>query len=325
MKKEILQCGIIGTGRIAPRFLAEAKYVRGIHITAVYNPHETSARKFGEEHGLKCYYQELDEFLQELDVVYIAVPHQLHYEYARKCLVSGKHVLCEKPLAFTVREAKELYELAKDKNLILMEGIKTAHCPGFLQILDVANSGIIGEIKDVEACFSRITDASLREMTDSNYGGSFLEFGSYTLLPIVKLLGCQYESVEFDRILAENGVDIYTKVHVRYPNAFALSKTGLGVKSEGQLVIAGTKGYILAKAPWWLTKSFEVHFEDPNQVEKYSSEFLGDGLRYEIADLVANINGDKKENDCLTQEESIAIAGVMERFMKYRSSQSVDE
>ncbi len=314
----ILQLGIIGTGRIAPRFLAEAKYVSGINARAVYNPHEISARKFGEKYELEYFFGDFEEFLQHVDVVYIASPHQTHYEYARRCLERGRHVLCEKPLTFTVKEAEELYVLAEAKKTILMEGIKTAYCPGFMQMMNIAKNGTIGEIKDVEACFSRITNPRLREMVDEEYGGAFLEFGSYTLLPIFKLLGCHYESVEFTGISARNGIDLYSKIHFRFKNALALSKTGIGVKSEGQLVIAGTKGYILAESPWWLTKSFVVRFEDPAKVEQYSPKFLGDGLRYEIADFVSRINGNEKNSYFLTKEESIAMAGVVERFMESR-------
>ncbi len=213
-----------------------------------------------------------------------------------------------------------MYDLAKERNVVLMEGIKTAFCPGFIQMMNLARSGIIGEVRDVEACFSRITPPHLREMTDKKYGGAFLEFGSYTLLPIFKLLGCKYENVEFDSILAENGIDLYSKIHFRFKNALAMSKTGIGVKSEGQLVIAGTKGYILAESPWWLTRSFEVRYEDPSKIEKYSPKFLGDGLRYEIADFVSKINGTEKLSYCLTKEESVAMAGVVEKFMEVRRS-----
>lgn len=314
----ILQLGIVGSGRIAPRFLAEAKFVSGANVRAVYNPHEQSAKEFGEKYELEAYYGEFSDFLQHIDAIYIAAPHETHYGYARAALENGKHVLCEKPLTFTVKQAEELYEMAEEKGIILMEGIKTAYCPGFVQMMNIAKNGIIGEIKDVEACFSRITHPSMREMVDTQYGGAFLEFGSYTLLPIFKLLGCDYESVEFDSIPAENGVDLYSKIHFRFKDGLALSKTGIGVKSEGQLVIAGTKGYILAESPWWLTKSFEVRFEDPNKIERYSPKFLGDGLRYEIADFVSKINGNDKMSYYLTKEESIAMAGVVERFMELR-------
>ena len=88
------------------------------------------------------------------------------------------------------------------------------------------------------------------------------------------------------------------------------------MKSEGRLLIAGTKGYIVAEAPWWKTKYFEVHYEDPGKVEKFSDRFLGEGLRYEISDFLSMINGSSKNEFKLTRGESMAIAGIMETFLK---------
>ena len=94
----------------------------------------------------------------------------------------------------------------------------------------------------------------------------------------------------------------------------ALSKNGVAVKSEGQLVVAGTKGYVLAPSPWWLTRRFEVHFEDSSKIEVYEPVFQGDGFRYEISDFVSKINGIDK----LTAEEAIAMAEVTEAYMKQK-------
>lgn len=319
-RNPVIQIGIVGSGRIAPRFLSEAKYVSGAHVQAVYNPHVESALAFAKQYEVECYGECFQTFLDHVDAIYIASPHQTHYGYAKEAILNKKHVLCEKPLTFTVGEAEELYGLADKMGVVLMEGIKTAFCPGFIQMMNVAKSGIIGEIRDIEACFSRITAPHLREMTDAEYGGAFLEFGSYTLLPIFKLYGCDYEDVRFDCLPAKNGVDLYSKIHFRYKDGLALSKTGIGVKSEGQLIIAGTKGYILAESPWWLTKSFEVRFEDPDKIQKYSPKFFGGGLRYEVADFVSKINGRDKMEYCLTKEESIAMAGVVEKFLKGRET-----
>lgn len=321
VKFPIVRMGIVGTGRIAPRFLAEAKYVSGLNVQSAYNPHRENVRVFAEEHELEAYSGAFEEFLESVDAVYIATPHETHTEYTRKALQMRKHVLCEKPMAFTVRETEELFALAQENGVVLMEGIKTAYCPGFIQLLNVARSGKIGEIVDVEACFSRLTAPHLRERADAEYGGAFLEFGSYTVLPIVKLLGTQYKSVKFSSMPAENGVDLYTKVYFDYAKGMATSKTGVGVKSEGQLLISGTNGYILAESPWWLTRKFQVRYEDPNRIETYTPNFMGDGLRYEISEFVSRINGKNKHPDRLTQEESIAMAEVVERFMEERRRQ----
>lgn len=317
----ILQAGIVGTGRIAPRFLAEAKYVSGVNVRCAYNPNKKSAQQFADAHALEGYSGSFEEFLDAVDAIYIATPHETHYDYAKRALLKGRHVLCEKPLALSAEEARELFELARERNLVLMEGIKTAYCPGFTQIISIARSGKIGEICDVEACFSRLTAPNLREMIDAEYGGAFLEFGSYTLLPIIKLLGLEYESVDIDSIPADNGVDLYTKIRFRYPGAMAVSKTGIGVKSEGQLLISGTKGYILAESPWWLTRKFQVRYEDPGKIEEYKPSFVGDGLRYEIGDFVSGINGRNHHTVRLTEEETVAMAGIVERFMKKRQAE----
>ena len=111
-------------------------------------------------------------------------------------------------------------------------------------------------------------------------------------------------------------MDIFTKVSLRYQTGIATATCGLGVKSEGRLLISGTKGYIVAEAPWWKTTYFEVHYENPGEVEKYSERFLGDGLRYEISDFLSMINGNGNNEFKLTRGESVALAGMMERFME---------
>ena len=171
----------------------------------------------------------------------------------------------------------------------------------------------------MEACFTKLEDSGRRELSDVDYGGSFTELSSYTLLPIVKIFGSNYEHVSFESIYSENGVDIYTKAYFRYKASMATSKTGLGVKSEGQLIISGTKGYIVVDAPWWKTQSFEIKYEDKNLNEKFFTKFLGDGLRYEISDFVSAINGYESKSFKLTKEESVFMAQMIEKFLAERN------
>ena len=317
-KFQIVRVGIVGTGRIAPRFVAEAKYVSGIDIVCAYNPEIESGKRFQRKCDIECLTAEYEDFLEKVDAVYIASPNETHYEYAKRALECGKHVLCEKPIAFTRVESEGLYQLAREKKLILLEAVKTAYCPGFQQLINVAQSGKIGEIRDVEATFTRLADPNSRERKDASFGGAFLEFGSYTLLPIFKLLGTDYKEVQFRTMKDENGVDIYTKVYLDYENAVATSKNGVAVKSEGQLVISGTKGYILAESPWWLTKKFVVRYENANQIETYEPTFNGDGLRYEISEFVCQINGYSKRGYKLTEEEAVSMAEITEKYMEYK-------
>lgn len=313
----IQRIGIIGTGRIAERFMPEAALVSGVNTQCVYNPHIDSARAFARKWKIDAC-EDIEAFYQSLDIVYIASPHGTHYDYIRQALEHGKHVLCEKPICLNRRQAEELFAYAKEKNLVLFEGIKTAYCPGFAKLLGIACSGVIGNIRGVEACFTKLASEDTRELKDTEYGGSFTELGSYCLLPILKIFGNDYEDIRFESLNNESGLDIYTKAHIRYPNGLATAVCGLGVKSEGKLMISGTEGYIIAEAPWWKTSYFEVHHEDPNDVERFSERFLGDGLRYEICDLLSMINGDTKENFKLTRKDSEMLAEIMERFLAHR-------
>lgn len=312
---KIQRIGIIGTGRITGRFLMEAKSVSGVSVQGAYNPHKESAKRFAGKYEIDAF-DTLDELYEKSEIVYVASPHETHYEYVKDALEHDKHVICEKPFVLNKEQAVELFDIAKQRNRILFEGIKTAYCPGFIKLMDVARSGLIGSIRYVDACFTKLENPQSRELTDTKYGGSFLELGNYCLLPVIKLLGCEYEDVSFDSIYGEEKIDLFTKASLKFPRGLATITCGLGVKSEGRLLIAGTKGYIIAEAPWWKTTYFEVHYEDESKVEKYSERFLGDGLRYEISDMLNQINGNHKSEFKLTRGESMTMAGIMEAFLE---------
>lgn len=327
-----LRIGMIGNGRIANRFVEECraaseklenqkdnKKLDGIEITCVYNPKQESAAEFAKKHRIPLATSDMEEFLGNVDAVYIAVPHQFHFDYAKSMLEAGKHVLCEKPMSLIESDVIELYELAEQKKLVLMEGIKTNYAPGFKEIIQRVKRGEIGTVIDVEAAFTRIPVANTRECWDIENGGSFTEFGSYALLPIVKLFGTKNLHADYHYVEGETGVDTYVKAHFYQTDEFgqtisyATAKTGLGTKSEGQLLISGTKGYILVPSPWWLTKKFEICREDPSWNQTITTEFEGAGLRYEIEAFVKMMQGEEVP-EYLTAEESRWMAEQMDHF-----------
>lgn len=311
-----IRLGIIGTGRIAKRFVFDAKKVEDIEIICAYNPKATSARLFAESEGIELYFSDLELFFREVDAVYIASPHETHYLYARKAIEQGKHVLCEKPMCLSAMQVKELYGLARSSNVILQEAIKTAYFPGFMSLTEIATSGMIGEIVDVEACFTKIEKSEGRELSDTVYGGSITELGSYVLLPIVKLLGTEYTDVQFMSVTNENGVDTYSKIILNYGKKMALGKVGLAVKSEGDLVVAGTKGYIYCRAPWWLMEHFEIRDINGKTFQAYDYSIEGSGLQYELECFKKRTNGELTGTDW--EKESVAIISIIEKFLKLR-------
>ena len=314
----VIRIGIIGTGRVAPRFFEESSYVSGAEVVAAYNPDVDSAMEFNEKYQLPTYIDNFERFLDKVDAIYIASPNETHADYVRKGLKAGKHVLCEKPMTFTFAEAEELYNMAKSKRLKLMEGIRAAYLPIFQQIISTARDGTIGDICNIEACFSRLPQLGTREQCDYKYSGAFLEYGSYGMLPIFKLLGVDYNEVEIDSILGDNKIDIYTEARFKYDRCIATAKAGAGVKTEGHLIISGTKGYILVSSPWWLADSFEVRYEDPTNIERHKAEFQGGGFRYEISEFISKIKDTNGRDYKLTAGESRAMAKVIEKFMNQR-------
>lgn len=316
----IIKMGIVGTGRIAARFMAEEKYVSGMNTICAFNPETESGSAFQKNYGVPAYSENYVEFLEEIDAVYIASPNETHFAYAKTAIDAGKHVLCENPIALNRHDAEELYRLAGEHQVVILEGIKTAYCPGFQQLINTARSGQIGQIRDVEACFTRLANPYSRECTDHRFGGAFLEYAAYTLLPIFKIYGTDYKEVKIHSIKREDGLDLYTKIDLIYDQGIATAKCGVGVKTEGQLVLSGSKGYILAESPWWLTKKYKIRYEDPNKVETFEPKFQGDGLRYEMSEFVAQINKIDKNKYLLTQNEIVAMSEITEVFMRERMS-----
>ena len=111
--KAILRIGVVGTGRIAKRFMPEARGVSGIDVQAVYNPNFKSAKEFAEKYEVDAT-KTIDEFFSRVDAIYIASPHETHYNYIKMALQRGKHVLCEKPMALNADDCREMIAVAKE-------------------------------------------------------------------------------------------------------------------------------------------------------------------------------------------------------------------
>lgn len=318
--QDTYKIGVIGSGRIANRFVPETKVVNGAKVVSVLNPDKEDAEKFANKHSLEAY-TDFDVFIDKVDVVYIASPHLSHYNYAKRSLLAGKHVLCEIPFTLKKEEALELYRLAEEKSLVLMEASKTAYCPAFGHIVTLIKSGIIGDVVDVKASLSKMVAPPTRELEVKQAGGAMTEHAPLTVMAIIKLLGLDWKDINF-HTKRENGVDIYTKGVINYPHATSSFTLGIGVKTEGNLVISGTKGYVYVPAPWWLTSYFEVRYEDQTKNKKYFYSYDGEGLRYEIQEFLSMIVNDRHSCYKLRRRESVAIAEIIE---KYRNGENVTE
>ncbi len=314
-ERPTVRIGVIGTGSIASRFVPEAAFVNSNAIVAAYNPDPQAAQAYCTRFGIPTVAHSPEELYAACDAVYIASPHYTHYEYARQALMAEKHVLCEIPFVFNVREAEELFDLADRKGLVLMPAHKTAWCPAYGHLFTLLKSGVIGEIAEVNASVTTLTDEHSEKLDSQRLGGSMNENGCFPLLPILQLLGTGYRNINFYSKM-KNDVDMYTKAVFRFDHAVASFQVGLGVKTEGNMVISGTKGYVYVPAPWWKTDYFEVRYEDQNQNKKYFYPFSGEGLRYEIKEFVSCVLEGRTLQSKLTRKEILAMTRVQEQYLQ---------
>lgn len=308
-EKRLIRLGLIGDSLFIDKVIAETSFVNGIQVSSVCtNRRDTKT----SEYKLVDSYEEL---LEESDAVYIRSLPKHHYYHIRKTLESGKHVLCESPMTLNADQSEELFELAKSKNLILMEGIKTAYATAYSRLLLLIKGGKIGDVISVDAICTSLKNADGIQRTDWN---GIHEWGPTALLPIFQLLGTDYKTYNTIAHFSDDEHDSFTKMDFVYDHAVASIKVGDGVKSEGHLVISGTEGYIYVPAPWWKTDYFEIRYENQSMNKRYFYQLDGEGIRYELVAFARAIERGRAISNidtCIT----IKIAEIMNNFLEKRS------
>lgn len=313
--KSEVKFGLVGESSILNKIANESKAVNGITVTSVYTHNDSDLSP-----ELKELSREIDNFeelLERVDAVYIASRPDKHYRHIKIALENGVHVLCESPISLSVNEVEELFALAQEKKCVLMEGIKTAYSTAFSRLILLVKSGRIGEVVSVDA-----TCTSLRDVNkDSDYTwNSICAWGPTAMLPVFQILGTDYVDKHIvSRLSKENPqMDEFTKIDFVYPHAVASVKVGKGVKSEGELIISGTKGYVYVPAPWWKTDYFEIRYENPADNKRYFYQLDGEGIQYELLSFIRSIQSQHIYSS-VNMEKSIAIALIIHQVDKRES------
>lgn len=307
-----VRLGLIGDSNIVNKFERESHYVNGIGICGVCANSEDSLSP--EVKSLPIVTNDLEQLLEVCDAVYIVSEPEFHYRQIKRALEREVHVLCESPITLQVEQWLELSELARKKQCILMESIKTAYSTAYYRMLLLAKSGIIGKIVSIDAtCTSmRPVETVLRQGIGWN---SICAWGPTAALPIFQLLGTDFEKQDIITLPVTDGnmYDLFTKVSFIFKEAVASLKVGQGVKSESELLISGTKGYIFVPAPWWKTDYFEVRFERQEENRRYFYQLDGEGIRYELVVFLRSILN-KKSLSYIDMETTKAIIRLIGNY-----------
>ena len=317
------------------KYCSECRYVNGVEAVGIYPEKRTGSASAGGEllsdgkipaaEGLPDgrtlrYFDSYDALLEECDAVYLAPHPRKRYKMVQTALLKGKHVLCKSPAALDGNQCKELTELAIEKNLILMDAIKTAYSTAYNRLRLLVKSGKIGKVMSINA-----TITSLAEGKDSgdfrNQWNTIDAWGPIAMLPVFQMLGTGYRDVRYicSKDAKRPEIDAFMEMSFIYPSATANIILGNGVKAEGDLVVSGTKGYIYVPAPWWKTDYFEVRYEDPSKNARYFYQLEGEGIRFELVTFVRSVRSgkfladahlDKKTTECISETISNYYKGM---------------
>lgn len=309
-----LNLGLVGDTEFLNKIEYEARFVNGLSVTGVC----TQRLELLSENiqNLSVVTDNFEELLNHVDAIYLRTQPEQHYDQIKFALMQQKHVLCEAPMTLSTKEYDELLSLADENNVVLMDAVKTAYATAYDRLLLLVKGGEIGDIVSVD-----VTCTSLKKAKDSLDGtpdfqwDNIYEWGPTALLPVLQVLGTEYlqKQIVTRFIDDEQKHDDFTKIDFVYPKAVASIKIGNGVKSEGELIISGTKGYIYVPAPWWKTDYFELRFEELSDNKRYFYQLDGEGIRYELVAFVRSIETDRNHRN-ISENVSETICQIMEDF-----------
>ena len=279
-----LKLGLVGKAKRLWKVSNEAGSINGIDIVGI-------SVSGGDKRLNKLDNYSFEELIEKVVAVFIESDVNNRYEQIKYSLECGKHVLCDLPMAIGRRKQKELLEIAPKKDIVLMSGIKTAYSTAYYRLLLMVKSGEIGNVLSVETTCTSLSESSkLSNYSENNIWSAMDAWGATALMPIFQVLGTNYVNKTIISKKIDSYFDLFTKMDFIYKDAVATAKIGKGVKSEGEMIISGTKGYAYVPATWWKTDYFEIRYEDQNRSKRFFYELEGEGFKYELVNFLRAIN-----------------------------------
>lgn len=329
MSAKIFKWGIMGCGNIAGQFATSLRGVSGAILHGVASRSEEKANEFARKYqALKSYgnYKMLAED-PEVDAIYIATPHNLHFENAMMCLNYKKAVLCEKPLTVNADEARQLIEEAGKRGTFLMEAFWTRFLPSTMKLNQLLNEGIIGSCRLVQADFgyNMPFDANHRSYNPDLAGGALLDVGIYPInfaQMIFREIPMEISSAIIPSI---TGVDEQSAYLFKYSSgSLAVLNSAVNVDTQHNAWIYGSDGFIHMPDFFHATK---IHIQGKDgKSETISVPFESTGYGYEAIEVMNCVNTGKTESSIMPLSESLEIMKLMDTIraqwgLKYPAEQ----
>lgn len=282
----------------------ESKYVSGIHVKDVFAEGLELAADFAQKYELDSSYCDWNEFLSRNDIIYVKCAEKKRAEYCRKALASGKYVMCEAPITHDPQQMKELFNLAMEKKVFLIEKIPMVYLRAFNQLVWLLRGGLVGDIVNIQCSISG---------QSWNSSKSLYDLLIYPICATLKLLGRKYTGLTNNFV--KDGEDIlYDVITINYGNTLAVLEASRDIQIEDRMNIIGRKGRVMLDGQWWNTGYFEAKLQGQEGAKHYSFNFEGNGVRYLLHEMLIMINDQRLECTRLFHDESMEMLKILKQI-----------
>lgn len=311
--------GIIGLGNIAHRFAGVLNKAEGVELVAVASREQKRSDEFAVKYGAKSAYDSYEALIadKEVDIIYIALTHNFHYDIIKKCILNRKAVLCEKPMVITADHAAELIELAEERNVLLMEAMWTRCLPAFQKARRWVADGLIGKVSLVDASFSfNMPFIPTNRLFDPNLaGGSLYDAGVYPIEFATGILDEAPNVIKGVAHLCETGVDDFFSMSLGF-NSGALASLTCGLRSNTSrdALVYGTEGKIIVYN-FLGTNKCELYNKKDELVETFEDTFE-DGFIYEIQHAAQLYRNGQIDSPLIPLRDTYACAVIFDKLIE---------
>lgn len=313
-----LRWGILGTGWIAGKFTESVQAHTRQIIAAVGSRSQGSADAFAATWAIGTAYGSYEALVaaRDIDVIYVATPHNFHHAHVRLALEAGKHVLVEKPMALDLAQAAEMVALARARKLFFAEALWTYFLPKFDVLHQLLDAGTLGEIKSVYTDYGEYLPRGHRIFDARLAGGPLLDLGTYPVSLLVKLLGVPETIVGLGQADPSGVNGQLAVVMATADGTLGTLATTLYGFTPTNAAIVGTAGTIRFNTAFHLPGAFELWSRDGATVLKYDAPRGAhfDGLHYEAAEVARAIAEGRLETPCRPLQASLETMATLDKI-----------
>ena len=317
---EPVNWGVLGPGRIAHRFAVGLREAAGARLVAVGSRDAARAEAFAAQYGAPQVHGSYAALAADpaVDAIYVATPHPHHAPACRICLDAGKHVLCEKPLTVNAAAARALVEQARDRGVLLMEGMWTRFIPASAALRALLQAGEIGTpaLVQCDLGFAATVDPASRLFAPELAGGALLDIGVYCVAFSSMVLGTP-ATVTASAYLGATGVDERTVLALSHPDgAVAAMFCGITASSPQVATIVGSEGHVTVASPFWCSEQLTVHRPKTASEERHFP-LRGNGFNYEAEHFMELIRTGATDSPLMPLAESITISETLDAARRH--------